>query len=65
MRALGVADGDDIGADLVMPRAAGLRPAQQPMAWTVTVAPAGAGQVLTVAALPGLAAYRCEPESMR
>jgi hypothetical protein len=46
MRVLGVADGDDIVADLVMmPRAA--------------VASAWTGRTLTVAALPRPAAYPC------
>jgi len=65
MRALGVADGDDIGADPVMPGSVGHRPARPPTVWTATVASVWAGQVLTVAALPRLAAYRCEPESVR
>jgi hypothetical protein len=64
MRALGVADGDDIGADLVMPRSAERRPARQDMAWTATVASAWAGQALTVAALLRPAAYPCGPGSV-
>ena len=60
-----MADGDGIGADLVMPRGAGRRPARQDMPWTATVASAWTGQALTVAALPRPARYPCEPESMR
>jgi hypothetical protein len=56
---------DDIGADLVIARLAGRRPARQDMAWTATVASAWAGQALTVAALPRPVAYPCGPESLR
>ena len=53
-----MADGDDIVADLVlMPRAAGHRPARQDVAWTAAVASAWTGRTLTVAALPRPAAY--------
>jgi hypothetical protein len=60
-----MADGDDIGADLVMPRGAGHLPARQDTPWTATVASAWTGQALTAAALPRSARYPCEPESMR
>jgi hypothetical protein len=57
MRVFGVADGAGVGVDLVVPRAAGHRPARQGMAWPV--AAAWMGRARTVATLSRQAAYPC------
>jgi hypothetical protein len=64
MRVLGVADGDDVGADLVVPRAAEHGPARQDMAWTAVVASASTGRALTVSVLRRPAGYPYEPGSV-